>query len=113
MRKKRRRSSSARRPNAIQGKARHGQRLARAGHGCIKRGTGPVGNALGPSLGPNRCDIGDYHLQSFNQPIQHSRPACSKRNSHERLLAVALGVKMVVCLGPASGAGVGHRHRLL
>jgi hypothetical protein len=39
-------------------------------------------------------------LQSFNQPIQHSRPACSKRNSHERLLALALGVKMVVCLGP-------------
>jgi hypothetical protein len=65
-----------------------------------KRGTGPVGNALGPSLGPNRCDISDYHLQSFNQPIQHSRPACSKRNSHERLLALALGVKMVVCLGP-------------
>jgi hypothetical protein len=32
--------------------------------------------------------------------IQHSRPACSKRNSLERLLALALGVKMVVCLGP-------------
>ena len=77
MRKKRRRSSSAQRPNAIQGKARHGQRLAREGHGRIKARHWHRRQCSGAQLGA--------------QPML---------NSHERLLALALGVKMVVCLGP-------------
>ena len=92
MRKKRRRSSSARRPNAIQGKARLGQRLARAGHGRIKA----------RHWHRRQCS-GAQPMRYQRLPlavIQHSRPACSKRNSLERLLALALGVKMVVCLGP-------------
>ena len=51
MRKKRRRPSPARRPNATQGKARHGQRLARAGHERIKARHWPRRQCSGAQLG--------------------------------------------------------------
>jgi O-antigen ligase len=79
--------------------------------GASKRSTGPVGNALGPSLGPNRCDISDYHCShSINPSNARVRPARSATAtillpfvlvvSHIAERARHLGVKMVVCLGP-------------